>query len=267
MPPAFGPSAMDARVGDLFPKNQKPVFGKTQQAREWKQGVMSVTSSEWLIQLKTTEYCDGRVKDLQERLKLDAHRVQAASGNLSFFDFVDMLLGKQDYDQLIKLGPDGPKQLGIEYGRVLVDVCQGPPSVILDAWLNSLEAFVRSPHPSESSAHELGEILKTWPKVSQDWPYLRSAERSRIISRCEHALRHLQQYKEGGTSPDELVHHVPTGSTLLGQRPLIAWHPEVHKCATCAEEYRQVSHSLAHSATSPFAPQARATVARQMRTF
>lgn len=92
MPPAFGPSAMDARVGDLFPKNQKPVFGKTQQAREWKQGVMSVTSSEWLIQLKTTEYCDGRVKDLQERLKLDAHRVQAASGNLSFFDFVDMLV-------------------------------------------------------------------------------------------------------------------------------------------------------------------------------
>ncbi|BGP34874.1 hypothetical protein JCM10296v2_006698 [Rhodotorula toruloides] len=61
MPPAFGPSAMDALVGDLFPKGQKPVFGRTQRAREWRQGVLSVASRGWLGQLKTTEYCEGRV--------------------------------------------------------------------------------------------------------------------------------------------------------------------------------------------------------------
>ncbi|KAK4329770.1 hypothetical protein RTBOTA2_005753 [Rhodotorula toruloides] len=263
MPPAFGPSALDALVGDLFPKGQKPAFGRTQRAREWRAGVLSVASREWLNQLKTTEYYEGRVEDLEKRLKLDAGRVQAASGNLSFFDFVDMLLGKQKYEQLISLGLESPEQLGIEYGRLLVDVCQGPPSVTLQAWLNSLEAFVRSPHLSDSSASELENILETWPADFQAWPYLRSSERSRVISRCEHALEHLQQYKKGGTSPDQL----PTGLALLGQRPLIAWHSDLHKCTTCADEYRQMPHSLAHSSYSCFFPQARASLARQMRTF
>ncbi|BGP10842.1 hypothetical protein JCM10049v2_006736 [Rhodotorula toruloides] len=181
----FGFTSLEELIGTLLPSEEGVRFGRTQPAREWKEAVLSVASRDWLTRLQQLSIDDfkARIEDLKTRVGRDKEKIRIPAFDISFALFAQQLFGMQTPP-----ANADPEQLGITYGRILVDVCAGATSQALNI-------------------HELLEAR----------PYLDSSERDRIFLRCKHAHEHLEGYKKGGSCPDVLVEHLPSALTLLGR--------------------------------------------------
>ncbi|CDR35703.1 hypothetical protein NBRC10512_003861 [Rhodotorula toruloides] len=268
MPKGLSYPSFERAVGELCPGGRSSL-AYTNQGRLWKDGFFSVASKTWFLALSRAPDFGARSEDIRARLKSDRLHVQRVADSvvdepdgLTFALFAETLIGKKAYDQAVGVGEekDDPQRLGIEYGKLITDAAVGPTSNQLDSNLSAMRSL------AEADGHDWYHA--TWPELQDKWIYLSSTQRSFVIRRCQHALKHLDTYKfVDKLSTQELVRHLPTAATLLGAWPLIEKHDRLHDCPTCAAEYAHIQHALGHPTSSRFFPRARSAAARQMRAF
>ncbi|BGO95025.1 hypothetical protein NBRC10512_006511 [Rhodotorula toruloides] len=262
----FSYPSLVKRVGLLL--NQASRLNWTPEGQAWKSGVLSVASEAWLAELADLPGFAARTNDLKVRIERDRLALQHAESTvggytygLTFGMFAQILIGHAMYNAVVSVQGElsEAERLGIEYGKLLVDVCVGVTIQDLDHGLLGLLNLVE---PAGLAWYQT-----TPDKVRHAWPYLSPDARYHVIRRCVHAYKHIAEYKLGhNNSPQILEEHLPTAETLLGSLPLITWHDNIPDCVLCAKEYGVPAHSLAIW-TSRFFPRARASIARQMRTF
>ncbi|KAJ8292215.1 hypothetical protein OF846_004536 [Rhodotorula toruloides] len=118
----FGFTSLEELIGTLLPSEEGVRFGRTQPAREWKEAVLSVASRDWLTRLQQLSIDDfkARIEDLKTRVGRDKEKIRIPAFDMSFALFAQQLFGMQTPP-----ANADPEQLGITYGRILVDVCAG----------------------------------------------------------------------------------------------------------------------------------------------
>ncbi|CDR35690.1 RHTO0S01e04962g1_1 [Rhodotorula toruloides] len=135
----FGFTSLEELIGTLLPSEEGVRFGRTQPAREWKEAVLSVALRDWLTRLQQLSIDDfkARIEDLKTRVGRDKEKIRIPAFDMSFALFAQQLFGMQTPP-----ANADPEQLGITYGRILVDVCAGATSQALNIQLTGMAALV-----------------------------------------------------------------------------------------------------------------------------
>ncbi|BGO95007.1 hypothetical protein NBRC10512v2_006803 [Rhodotorula toruloides] len=253
--------------------------------RSWKAGVLAVFAVDtyWgSLEDASRPVVKEQLAAIRDQVTMDSALVHEATAKCTsleayFLHIASIVVGDTRYLDIV--GIDGnPCQdstahaLGQAYGRILL--AQTPKGDLMFKLAKMMSCF-RNAKPA------LNKDLKAWETETGKnvWHVLEShpADIGRVLSRCDHALHHLEEYKakswpmEGRTrhlSMEELFYTLPTAATLLQTTPLV--DKAVQGCEVCAAEHLRhaaLQHSIAHTSFSAFFPRARADTARQMRAF
>ncbi|PRQ72162.1 hypothetical protein AAT19DRAFT_9501 [Rhodotorula toruloides] len=245
--------------------------------RAWKGGVLAVFAGDeyWGSLIDASGVVKEQLAAIRQQVVMDSERVHAAAAHYAYVDAYFMhlarnVIGNTRYLDIIGINGNPLEgstahALGQAYGRILL--AQTPKGDLMFK-LAEMMSYFRNAKPA------LNEQVKDWRtetgndvwRVLETDPAHFTANVARVLSRCNHALRHLEDYKtkkwmldgrERRLSLDELFHYLvspakflrcypaalltegdaqPTAATLLQTTPLV--DSAVQGCEVCAGEHR-----------------------------